>query len=513
MSKIFELLEKYGGAPPENKGIYLGKIIAIPSLGGDEIFNFTLPKGEGTNLWMGFLPWLNNSGYIVQKVDESLEISPVDAGYYQLTQKQKEEMEIKIKQGLASIATAVSEYELLAHDLRKYKEFLKMLETNDEHSLRSIFIDEVDIATGANSIKQIVIRWPTMIADFMTLGEKIPEETDVEKIRKILNISKAEAVVLSTKQRLYNNWKEIFGSEVRGRVKRILAQVKSREKSISEYKSWLKPLIARHKLYKEGLSKPETIKGTLTSIWHSPGQAISTNIIEIWAWQPMVGIEARAGTLEIRGNVAIEPYDSLTKEKIIFNEENGLKKYYPWITEEWVNSKVKEIISNGWLTKNRLYYVFFQIIYERAIIKTPTGFEMEDITFNTKTWFLSQNALLVLLLDLKAKQEVFEKEIDQLIGLTSKEETIDDELEKIIERWKSEKKRGIKKKDSKLKKVRKKINKILEILGIDSQLAKFGPYEHNFKDRITNIYLAICMRDFYVPHVVKYLLDKAGVGK
>ena len=95
-------------------------------------------------MWISFLCWLTNKGYKIQKFDESLEVSPVDSGYYALTQRQKEEMEAKIKHGLESVANTVAEYELLMHDLRRYKEFLKLITTNDEHALRAIFIDEVD---------------------------------------------------------------------------------------------------------------------------------------------------------------------------------------------------------------------------------------------------------------------------------------------------------------------------------------------------------------------------------
>jgi len=430
MSKIIKLLEKYGGAPPDN-GKYLGKIIAIPILGGDETFNFTFPKGAGSGIWMGFLTRLTNKGYKIQKFDESLEVSPVDAGYYSLTQKQKEEMEVKIKQGLASVANAVSEYELLEHDLRKYKEFLKLIETNDEHALRTIFIDEVDINTGANSIKQMVARWPTIIVDFLTLGEKMPDEENPNKIKDMLKISKAEAVILSTKQKLYKNWKKIFGSEVKGRTERLLSLLNSKKKSIEEYKNFLRPLIARHKLYREGLS--EGAKEKLTDIWYSPGQAISSNIIEIWAWKPFTAVEPRIGTLEIR-KTAIEPYDEWTQKKIIFNEEEGLKKQYnfDWLDKEWIDKEV-ENIKKEWLAPDKIYYVFFQIKNYRYIIRTPTGDEIEDLTIETKSWFLSQNALLVLLLELKIKQEIFEKEIDTLLGIKStKGLKINEELERMI---------------------------------------------------------------------------------
>ena len=511
MSKIIGLLEKYGGVPPEN-GKYLGKIIAIPPLGGDETFNITFPKGKGSEMWVSFLCWLTNKGYKIQKFDESLEVSPVDSGYYALTQRQKEEMEAKIKHGLESVASTVAEYELLMHDLRRYKEFLKLITTNDEHALRAIFIDEVDINTGANSIKQMVARWPTIIVDFLTLGEKMPEEENPEKIKNELKISKAEAVILATKQKLYKNWKKIFGSEIRERTERILALVNSRKKAIEEYKNSLRPLIARHKLYKEGLS--EKAKEKLTDVWYSPGQAISSNIIEIWAWKPFSPIEPRVGTLEIR-KMAIEPYDEWTQEKIIFNEEEGLKKYYnyEWFNKEWVDKQVEEI-KKEWLTPDKLYYVFFQIRNYRYVIRTPTGDEIEDVTIETKSWFLSQNALLVLLLELKIKQEIFEREIDALLGIKSAEGLkTSEQLEKIVKEWKEVKKKEEKKVGEKVKNLKKFFSKFCEIFHFDVMLAKLGPYEHNFADRITELYLKQVMTDFYIPDVVSYFLEKGNIGK
>ncbi|MCK4429172.1 MAG: hypothetical protein KAU95_02260, partial [Candidatus Aenigmarchaeota archaeon] len=431
MGDIFDFLEDYGGAPPSGNGKYLGKLVCVPPLGQDENFNFTLPKGKGTDLWTGFLVALEKNGYQIQKINENLEISPVDSGYYGLTQRQKDEMEARIKQGLGSVAGAVSDYEMISHDVRKYKEFLKMFETKDEHSTRAVFIDDVDLNTGQNAMKSMVARWPTIIADFMTLGEKIPDEIEVNEIKDKLKISKAEAVILSTKQRLYKSWKELFGSEVKGRLSRLIAQQNSRKTTIEEYRNWLKPLVARHKLYKEGLSSSDTIKKTLSSQWHSPGQAFSTNNISIWAWQPMSAIEPRAGTLEISKtlNFGIEPYDDFTKEKIVFDEERGLANMYPWLNikdengerEEkcynWVNTAAKDI-KKEWLSKTFLYYVLVKIEYERTVIRTSAGAEMEDITIKTQNWFLSQNALLVILLKIKADQEVFDREINQLIGVT-----------------------------------------------------------------------------------------------
>jgi len=511
-----EKMGEFGGAFKP----YVGKIVCVPPLGQDEKFNFTLHKGKGADLWYSFLSNLDKKGYQIVKVNENLEVSPVDAGYYNLTQKQKEEMEMKIKQGLASVAQAVSDFELIAHDVRKYKEFLKMIKEDDEHSLRAIFIDEVDISTGNNSIKGIVVRWPTLISDFMTLGEKMPDETDINKIKEELKISRAEAVLLSTKQKLYNNWKKIFGSEIEGRLSRLLAQKNSRERTINEYRNWLRPLVARHKLYKEGLSDSGAAKKKLSDVWHSPSQAISTTETTIWAWQPIVPIEPRKGTLEMRNKeFGIDPYDKFIEEKFILSK-NGLQGEYPWIDEKWVKNTVKEIKSHpDWMKKNKPYYVLVEIKYSNCIIKLPTGDEMDDVTFETKNWFLSQNALLVLLLKIKAQEEAFDREINQLIGISDENQVLGETIESIVKSWKEdikdeENKRGVL--DSikeNVAKVQKQISKIIEFLGLEFALSRMGPYEHDFADRITNIYLVSTAIDFYVPHIKVYLLGEVGVGK
>lgn len=525
MVDILESLEKKGGAFKSD----IGRVIAVPPLGQDTEFNFTLPMGKGTEMWISFLINLEKKGYLVKKLGEDLEVSPVDAGYYNITQKQKEEMEIRIKQGLASVSSAVSDYELISHDVRKYKELLKMLETKDEHGLRTIFVDDVDIGTGNNAIKTAVQRWPTLISDFITLGEKMPSEEDVDKIKEGLHISRAEAVILATKQKLYHNWLEFFGSEVKERFSRLLAQQNSRKRTIDEYKNWIKPLIARYKLHKESFSNLDAAKATLITPYHSPGQAFSLNNITIWAWQSMVGIEPRIGTLEKRNRghdkgFGIDPYDNYIQENFIFNTKEGLAKDYPWINKDWVKDNVN-IVKKEWMKDNRLYYVLLQVDYSRSIMKSPAGGEFEDMTFKTKMWFLSQNALLVALLKLKAEQEKFDREINQLLGISNEDgQNSSDEVQNIIKKWKDEaeqKNKGRESENETVKKVKENIKSakkvsenIIKMFGLDEiRFSRNRPYEHDFEDRITNIYLVHTAKDFYLPHVAGYLSQLAGVGK
>jgi hypothetical protein len=525
---LFKLLEDLGGVGMK----HIGHLIAVAPLGQDEEFNFTLPKGQGTNLFMGYPSFLGNKGYEVQKVYETIDVSPVDQGYYNLTQRQKDELEGKIKQGMGSVSQAIADFELLNHDFRKYKEFLKMIKTDDEHSLRAIFIDEVDISTGANSIKQMVVRWPTMISDFIKLGDRddTKSEVKVDKIRDSLKVSGAEAVVLSTKQRLYLNWKnDLFGAEVEKRCENLQSLINAREKSIDEYRNWLKPTIAKFKLFEDTLSSPGARMSRYSSAFHSMGQAVSSNDTELWSWQGMVGIVGRTGSMEFGKNqdkkrkntkFSTDPYDDFIKKKLIFDEKDGLKKIHPWIDEAWVQEKVNEICDDGgWLKPDGMYYVLMRTKHNRVVIKLPDGTEMEDVTYSLKMWFYSQNALLVLLLHLKALQKEFEDYVDQILGISSSGGiSAKKHIEDLIAKWKEEKKEVEGKKGGMaLANISSSLNKkwalIDNLFEFGFALSRVrGNYEHNFADRIATPYLATVGGDFYAV-LVGYLVGGAGVGK
>jgi len=69
-----------------------------------------------------------------------------------------------------------------------------------------MFIDQVDINLPEGvSMRSIAPRWPTIIADFQQLSD---EEDTTEKIKKKIDVSKAEAVILATKVRLFKKWKK-----------------------------------------------------------------------------------------------------------------------------------------------------------------------------------------------------------------------------------------------------------------------------------------------------------------
>jgi hypothetical protein len=490
--------------------------------------DYTGQPGSTTGLYYALTFQLGKWEYNgVAKADEWIEVSPVHAQYYQLTQQQKTDLEGKIKTGLSSTSQAIADMELLMHDLRKYKEFLHYFgyltkrqidatakkkafagdddydelylddagagKRSDGHSLRAVFIDQVDAHTGeAMALRSIVQRWPTLISDFMKLKD---EDMDVDKVRNALDVSRAEAVVLVTKNKLFVEWKNLFGPEIISRYRRIRELVRSREESVKQYREWLKPVVARHKMITEGLSDSGRRAETLTSFVPSAGTATSAARISVWAWKDFRPAEIYKGGHDefarLSSEKMITPYDNWTKRNLIFGREWGLVNKYPWITDEWVIGKMKGFFDRNWLSKGTPYYSFFIINFDRTNIRMPTGSEMEDGIFDINLVVMSQNVLLTKLLELAAKQEELNKYVDELIGI----------------------KYNIpgKRPNIESKNYLGGANKFLgKNLFFGMQFWKSGPYEKDFFDRLTNIYYAALVGVRY-QHIVKFMKQKIGI--
>ncbi len=243
----------------------------------NEYLDFTSAVGKCTETMTGLMFQFPKWGFERWRVDEWIEVSPAFQQYYQLTIQQKQQIEQQIKSGLASVGQAASDLELVSHDFRKYREFndfFTMIEkgkqmikegkkedgekqrNRGEQTLKSIFIDQVDIHTGEGvALRSIASRWPTVIADFMQLSDN---DIDHKKIAadKKKNVSEAEGVILATKNKLYMEWRDrLFKETVEERYRTLLGLMQARRRSVKEYKSMLKPLMARYKMLNEGLSE------------------------------------------------------------------------------------------------------------------------------------------------------------------------------------------------------------------------------------------------------------------
>ena len=479
-----------------------GSIASVTTL------DFTGVVGSATKIFYSFLSRYA-ADWNLKKVDEWIEVSPTHAQYYQITQAQKQALEEKIRVGLTTAAQILGEYEMILHDLRKYKEIVNAIKKNDEHRLRAIFVDQVDVHTGEGSLRSIVTRWPTIIYDFM----KLKDEENPDEIAKKLNISKAEAVILATKNKLYKEWKELFGKEVVKRYERLQALVNSRKKLVEEYRNWLKPYIARYKMIKLRTELEGERKKMLTSVWEPAGQATFVNGITLWGCAELktfeLGFIERAPPKEL-----VYPYDHVVRDIILYGKLVKVKKplssIYPFLKERLPKEEAKrlEVVKAGivplhdarkadeladsivkdwlegedwWAGPEYMYYMFLELNIQRFGLKVPAG-EVENMVFNLKVNLVSQNILLLKLLELKCREMEFERYLDEIIGVKKEEKRKKEEK-------KEEKKEGFK-------------------IKISNPL-KRGPYITQFKEQIEKHMFPAVMEEFH--GLREFLLDHMGV--
>jgi hypothetical protein len=345
-------------------------------------------------------------------------------------------------------------------------------------------------------MRSIVSRWPTIITDFLKLSD---DDVDIEKVKKKMNVSKAEAVVLVTKNKLYNQWKKLFEPQLKERYKRISELVKSREKSVKEYREWLKPFIARHKMIKEGLSEPAQRRALRTTFIQHGGHATSTSKIVIWAWRELtLGELQKGGTERLAreiGEGKVDCYDEWTKKNLIFNPKHGLIVKYPWITDNWIKEQKEWMMrpDNKWLEENKLYYSFLEIILDKYNIRSADGSELEDGIFDVQAILMSQNAMFVKLLELRALQEDLNRYVDSLIGIGPEEHPAE------------EVKKG------RLEGALDPAKRFFGYFTMPLQLFKKGPYESDFFDRISLFWCRQMAGLRYSP-VVGFIKQKMGMG-
>jgi len=482
------------------------------------ILDFTCNRGGGSNIYHSFIYKAPKWRYTVKRADESLFVSPVWAEYYNITIAQKQKLEQAIKTGLTSAAQSVADYELLSHDTRRYKEiidyFVDAEKTKDEHVLRSLFVDRVDAYTGEGySMVTMARRWPTIISDFIRM--KI-EWTDVEKIRKGLDVSAAEATVLKTKNMLYKEWKDLFLPVVKERYARIENLARARKKSVDEYREWLKPYISKFKTMKEVDEQDPSAWVSNAYVTPGFGQSEALTSTRLWLWKSISIVEAgKPPAVYTKKNAKWEiyPYDDWVKSwKKLIEYKYELK-----FEDSDVDKILADAISDqGWqfevkpMYPEDLYYILFDMNWILSLLRTPPpeGIESDNLmVFPIQTWILSQNAILIYILELKAKEHAMDHYVNEIIGAKTIEEEI---LEQVEDRFKGEKEPGA---WSRLK-GRMSGTKFWfkpKLLAFIHLFIRPGPYEAVFYERVSKMYFRASGRDY--KQVVTYLKDKMQIGK
>jgi len=511
------------------------------------VIDYTSQPGKASALYFKLVFTLPKWFYHVVKMDEWVEVGPTHREYYERTMAQKQMLEGVIKSGLASAASAVSDYELLHHDLRKYKEILNYFNAKDEHSLKAMFIDQVDIHTGEGiSMRSIAPRWSTIIADFQRLSDK---EVEVDSIEKKLKISRAEAVILSTKQRLYIEWKKMFEQAVKERYAMIRGLVNARKKTVEEYRNWMKPYISRFKMTRIGSERAGVRSNILKTFGDVTGLSTFSNSIKIYAWKALRPTEYRKAPNVIKPGqkFSIYPYDEYVRQRFVLSPKTGLAQTYPWLLEpkkfcskchKYFSSDVnrctscksinleekflvdqiveKEILPSWLAGQNSLspvepYYIIQDLDIMRVGSKLQIG-EIEGITFNLKTFSVSQNILLVKLLEIACRDKELEKYIEEMLGTKIDDKSLEDVVKEdypdLFGKKKSEELKGLERLAYDMKNWGKKYKKTGTPKVSKMQFVSPGPYETDFFDRITKQYLVVSGGAF---GQIKSLL-KQGMG-
>jgi len=575
--------------PPERpeakiaKEIELGEMINAVPYEGEALLDFTSSLGKVTEAFYGLAFQLPKWGFFVAKIEESIFVSPVFREYYEMTLRQKEALEARIKEGLASIARAISDYELVLHDLRKYKEYMdyfskiekgkklikegkkeegEKLVREGEQTLKSVFIDQVDVHTGEIALKSIAVRWPTIIADFMKLTD---EDTEPKKIAQKLKVSEAQGVVLANKNKLYIEWRGMFKETVKERYKRILSLAEARKVSIEEYKEMLKPTIARYKMITETLSSPAGRAAVLKSSFIRPdAQAVSVDRVILWAWRPIQVAEKYKQTREYFDEIPASKAGFTNREiaelkKVMPNWKGtvfGLpqepsidrvvRMFIPVVEMEYGVKltaydlyKAREMLldqfrkslpafggKEAWVFSP--YFTFLSIPMDRTVIKLPDGSQVEDLWIeNLVAATRTQNVILINCLELIARDKQLEQYINLILGDFAKKEGIALPIEKIAEKeyeevygikeGENELKEKLKKLDEKKERIgeigrnfRKNIGKFFSTFGLEVQFFRaIGPYEFAMHHRIAKYYQREAMIGFNL--VFNYLKRVFGV--
>jgi hypothetical protein len=338
-------------------------------------------------------------------------------------------------------------------------------------------------------------RWPTIITDFIRMK---PGMDDIDDIKKELDVSQAEATVLKTKNRLYTEWKTMFLPVIKERYARMKALMDSRKKSIDEYRNWLKPYVSKFKAMKELDEKNAAAWVSDAYVTPGFGQTEGLGGTRLWVFKSFEIVEGGKPSYVLDKRYAdtgwqVVPYDNWVKKWKMKIEY----KYKMRISDKDVETVTKEALSEkGAQMENRqmnpedLYYILFDMQFLLSLLKTPPpeGIESDNLMiFPLRTWVMSQNAMLLHLIEMKAREKFIENEINKIIGSSSIEE---DNLKKVETEFeeKKEEERFAGLKDSlyslnqRGRKLRKHLTRVAHIF------IRPGPYESVFFERVSKMY-------------------------
>ncbi len=263
---------------------------------------------------------------------------------------------------------------------------------------------------------------PTIVDDFFRMTRK----EDLKKDTMLKDLPTVEQRMLEVKWDAYQDWLAFFENNVKRRMDALKTLERSREKSLDEYRDWLKPTIARYKMIVDSLEHAASRTGALTHPIKLNAMAISLHEVKIWFWKNFVPPDPHRPPQEMfeieKSGVAA--FGKWEKDNIYLHPGHGLVTSYPWVTEKWIFGHAN---INGWgekcsgipnLSESDWYYSFQEFVMSRTNFKTSaTGAEGEDADFKFANYMMSKNVIAAKYIELKAMHEDLEIYINDLLGL------------------------------------------------------------------------------------------------
>ncbi len=196
-------------------------------------------QGPALGVYMDFNSKLDNEGFDRNKVGEDLKVSPGSQLQQEIQQKHQRAQQ-QINQTLSGIEDLYKKKQLLEHDKRKLQAKKDHFEDEKEEALKADFVDNVDQHTGRSSIIQMQANnvFPSIIPDFYSM-QSLDDLVDGH----LKDLPEQEKSVLRKKWKLYQKWKEQFGSAVDNKLKVINQRLNSVKTSIEQTKEFLKPYV------------------------------------------------------------------------------------------------------------------------------------------------------------------------------------------------------------------------------------------------------------------------------
>ena len=210
-------------------------------------------------------------GYEVSKVEEEFEAS-AGGSYFGELGARASAMQDRAMAILRQVNGVIKEIINLIYDLKEYEMRLGVYDHADpkkekdsnkrisaEHSLKSIWMDQVDVKTGLGSINNLT----RGDLQFVTLRDAFIQAKSIKDADK-MDLNKRVRILLKKKLEEYFNWRGISEDELRKRFSIEKNYLKSQIDSLKLYTKWARPYLrAAQKLgmkeFDSRLSNPDIV--------------------------------------------------------------------------------------------------------------------------------------------------------------------------------------------------------------------------------------------------------------